>query len=90
MNPSQPNQPNQPNQPEEVEIAVDRPSELRIPFTEGFYQLPTGEVRRAAVSDVRVLWFDATLECFITVELRSQANARRLLGELTYLPNFTR
>lgn len=87
MNPSQPGQP---GQFEEIEVVIDRPSELRISFTEGFYQLPTGEVRRAAVSDVRVLWFDAVLECFITVELRSQANARRLLGELTYLPNYER
>jgi predicted ester cyclase len=76
-------------QPEEEEEIIDLEKELTISFTEGFYMhTPSGEIRRATVEGARVIWFEATFDTFIGVEIRSSASQRRILGDLRFLPNF--
>jgi hypothetical protein len=73
---------------EEEEAPVNWDAEIRIGFQEGYYRATTGEIRRAKVEGARVLWYECAFDTFVGVELRSAASGRRILGELTYLPNY--
>jgi len=79
-----------PSGSEEEEEAIDLQAEMRINFQEGFYRHSSGEVRRAMIVGARVFWYDGEFDTFIQVEARSKANTRRLLEEITYLPNYSR
>lgn len=81
--------PNTPN-PEDEEVPINVEAEERITFPEGYYRhTPTGEIRRASVDGARVIWFEATFDTFIGVEIRSKASSRRLLGDLAFLPGYS-
>jgi hypothetical protein len=86
--PSNPGQGPSDSEEEEEEAPVNWDAEIRIGFQEGYYRATTGEIRRAKVEGARVLWYECAFDTFVGVELRSAASGRRILGELTYLPNY--